>query len=429
MRVAVILVWRPKNYPAWSGRRSPAAKDIPPAMSNDTGSVPYTAIHLASLFPHDWEVTLVHEMVRDVDLDMDVDAVFLSTMDFCAPHCRELAEGFRARDVKVIVGGLFPTLNPGYFLDVADAVVVGEAEPVMPALLADLKRNRLQRFYLAEKPADLADLPVPRYDLVETDFHVTMAYEATRGCPFTCSFCVLSAIRLPYRRRPVANVVRDLQAVPRGWSWVQRKYVIFLDNNLGADRRYFLELCEALAPLKKVWATETSIDTVTPESARAMAKAGCRFVYIGLESLSQESLQGSNKRHNKVHEYKQRIRWLHNNDVNVMSIFLVGLDGDTPEYLRNLPDLVDDVGVDVPVFSFAAPIEGTPFHQDLKDEGRLLPGDILGGMDGMHLLYKPQGLSPDELEMALFDCQRRAYSPGRVVKRVLRRAGNGFWST
>ncbi|MBI3695460.1 MAG: hypothetical protein HY238_11565, partial [Acidobacteria bacterium] len=152
-------------------------------------------------------------------------------------------------------------------------------------------------------------------------------------------------------------------------------------------------------------------------------------VYIGLESLSQESLQWSNKRHNKVHEYKQRIRWLHDNDVNVMSIFLVGLDGDTPEYLRNLPDLVDDVGVDVPVFSFAAPIEGTPFHQDLKDQGRLVPGDILGGMDGMHLLYKPQGLSPDELEMALFDCQRRAYSPGRVVKRILRRAGNGFWST
>ena len=112
-----------------------------------------------------------------------------------------------------------------------------------------------------------------------------------------------------------------------------------------------------------------------------------------------------------------------------MSIFLLGLDGDTPEYLRNLPDLVDDVGVDVPVFSLAAPIEGTPFHQELKEQGRLLPGDILGGMDGMHLLYKPQGLSPDELEMALFDYQRRAYSLRRVVKRIGRSVGNGFWST
>jgi radical SAM superfamily enzyme YgiQ (UPF0313 family) len=428
MRVAVILVWRPKNYPEWNGRKSAVAATIPAALANDAGAAPYTAIHLASLFPRDWEVTVVHEMVRDVDLDMDVHAVFLSTMDFCAPHARHLAKEFRARGVKVIVGGLFPTLNPKYFFGAADAVVVGEAEPVMTRLLEDLKTGKLEQVYVAEQPADLNHLPVPRYDLMERDFIVTMPYEATRGCPFTCSFCVLSAIRLPFRHRPIPNVLRDIQAIPTGWSWMQRKYLIFWDNNLGADRQYFRDLCEALVPMKRVWGTETSIDTITPESARLMGKAGCTFLYVGLESLAQESLSGANKRHNKVQEFKKRLRYLHDNGVLVMSIFLLGLDGDTPEYLARLPELVHEVGVDVPVFSFAAPIEGTPFHRDLQEAGRLLPGDILGGMDGAHLLYRPQNLSPDELELALFQCMQRAYRPGRVISRIARGWRAGAWS-
>lgn len=427
MRVAVIVVWRPKNFPDWTGRTGELAKRIPGPLAGDGGAAPYVGIHIASLLPRDWEITLVHEMVRDADPEMDVEAVFLSTMDFCAPRARDLGRRFRARGVRVIVGGLYPTLNPEYFSDSADAVVVGEAEGVMPRLIEDLRRGDLSPRYEASTLSDLSDLPVPRYDLVETDFKVTMPYEATRGCPFTCSFCVLSAIRVPYRRRPIPNVLRDISNIPSGWDWRQRKYLIFWDNNLGADRIYFRDLCEALVPMKRIWGTETSIDTITPESARLMGKSGCRFVYIGLESLSQESLKNSNKRQNKVAEFKRRLGYLHDNGVMVMSIFLLGLDGDTAEYIERLPEMIHEIGVDVPVISFAAPIEGTTFYNDLRSNGRLLPGDILGGMDGMHLVYKPLNISPDELEIALMQCMRKLYSPGFVARRIARRLRTGFW--
>lgn len=428
MRVAVILVWRPKNFPSWDGRRGDGHSGIPKGLIRDSGAAPYTGIHLASLFPAHWAVTLINEMVTDVNLDLDVHAVFLSTMDYCAPHARFLAMEFRKRGVKVIVGGLFPTLNPDYFRNVVDAVVVGEAEPVINHLLGDLQRNRLEPIYAAQAPADLSQLPPPRYDLVEKSFQVPMAYEATRGCPFTCSFCVLSKIRLPYRRRPISNVIRDIRCIPAGWNWLQRRYVTFWDNNLGADREYFKELCQAMIPLKRIWATETSIDTVTPESARLMGRSGCRIVFIGLESLSEESLANSNKRHNRTAEYKQKISYLHDNGVLVMSIFLVGLDGDSVEYVRELPNLIHEIGVDIPVFSLAAPICGTPFHRSLEEAGRLLPGDLLDGMDGMHLVYKPLGMSPEELEVALFECMWRSYSPARTLRRVARRMRNGFWT-
>jgi radical SAM superfamily enzyme YgiQ (UPF0313 family) len=367
-------------------------------------------------------------MVRDVDLDMPVDAVFLSTMDFCAPHARELAASFRSRGVSVIIGGLYPTLNPGYFAAKGVTVVVGEAEPVMPSLVADLRAGRLEPLYRAAAPADLSDLPVPRYDLVETTFALPMGYEATRGCPFACSFCVLSALPSPYRRRPIPHVIRDIQHIPSGWSWQQRKVVNFMDNNLGADRSYFRQLCEALVPLKRFWAAETSIDTVTPESARLMGKAGCRYLYIGLESLSQESLTTSNKRHNKVREYRDRIKLLHDNGIIVMSIFLLGLDADTPDYLRDLPALVDHVDVDIPVYSLPVPIEGTPFHEELRAAGRLLAGDPLDASDGVHVMYQPRRVGARELELALADCMRRSYQPSRVARRVARRAKNGHWA-
>jgi len=426
MRAAVIVVWRPKHFPAWAGRK--AHDNIPPVLAFERSAAPYTGTHIASLLPREWDIVLVHEMVRDVDLDMDVDVVFLSTMDFCAPHARELAQSFRTRGVKVVVGGLYPTLHPEYFAFEGISVVVGEAEPVMPRIVADLQRGRVEPLYRAEAPADLSTIPAPRYELVETDFALPMGYEATRGCPFSCSFCVLSAWRSSYRRRPIKHVLRDIQQVPPGWSWRQRKVVNFMDNNLGADRAYFKELCEALVPLKRFWSTETSIDTVTPESARLMGKAGCLFLYIGLESLAQDSLVMSNKRHNRVREYRERIRLLHENGIVVMSIFLLGLDADTPEYVRRLPELVDEVDVDVPVYSLAVPISGTPFHAELRDAGRLLPGNLLDESDGVHVTYQPRGLSADELELALADCMRRSYDPFRVAHRIARRARSGRWA-
>ena len=334
MRAAVILVWRPKHFPDWSGRSDPSAAAVPAELAYDRSAAPYGGTHIASLLPRDWEVVLIHEMVRDIDFDTDFDVVFLSTMDFCAPHALDVAKRFSARGTPVIVGGLYPTLNPAYFATDGVTVVAGEAEPVMAQLLDDLQHRRLAPFYRADRTADLADIPPPRYDLVETGFTVPMGYEATRGCPFTCSFCVLSAIRDPYRHRPVANVVRDIQMIPSTWSWRQRKIVNFWDNNLGADRRYLRELCDALVPLKRYWSTQTSIDTITADTARMMGRSGCRYLYIGLESLAQDSLMASNKRHNRVRQYRDRIKLLHDNGIIVMSIFLVGLDGDTADTSR-----------------------------------------------------------------------------------------------
>lgn len=423
MRATVVLVWRPKHFPEWQGHGRSGA-DIPAGLRQDRAVAPYSAIHVASLLPRHWDVDVVHESVRDVDLDAPRDVAFLSTMDYCSDHARWLAQRLRERGVKVVAGGLHPTLNPGRYADVADAVVVGEAEGVIERLARDLERGTLEPVYAAPPPSDLSHLPVPRYDLVEDDFQLPMGYEATRGCPFVCSFCVLAGTRTPYRRRPVQNVIRDIRAIPAGWGPVKRRWVTFWDNNIGADRAYFRELCAALAPEKRVWGTETSFDTITKESARAMGRAGCRFVYIGLESLAEDSLRLANKRQNRVKEYRERISWLRANGMVVMSIFILGLDGDTAEYLQRLPELIHDVGVDIPVLTLPVPIEGTPMRRELHEAGRLFEGDRFGAMDGVQLAFEPRRVSSDELLWLYYDAVRRVHGRRRVLARVARALGS-----
>jgi radical SAM superfamily enzyme YgiQ (UPF0313 family) len=159
-----------------------------------------------------------------------------------------------------------------------------------------------------------------------------------------------------------------------------------------------------------------------------MGRSGCRYLYVGLESLAQDSLAASNKRQNKVAEYRERIRLLHDHGIVVMSIFLLGLDGDTPEYLRDLATLVDDLDVDIPDYSLPVPIEGTTFRQQLRAEGRLLPGDLLDESDGVHLVYKPRRIGTDELEIALAACMRHSYHPLRTARRIARRLPDGRWA-
>ena len=426
MRVAVIVAWKPKAVSQLDGQTSREAARGQGVLSYNKSVPPFSGILLASLLPQHWDIELIHESIRDVDLSMEVDAVFISTMDFSATHARWLCGQFKERKVKTIVGGLYPTLNAAYFLDSADAVVVGEAEPVIEMVVRDLERGQLKHIYSAGTAADLSTLPRPRYDLVESDFLIPMSYEATRGCPFRCSFCVLSALPVPHRFRPVSAVLDDIRTEPLSWGRVQRKYVAFVDNNLGANREYFRQLCEVLPSVRKNWGCAMSLDAVTPTSARLMGKSNCRVVYVGLESLSSDSLKMMNKRHNKISDYKKKIRLLHENGILVMSIFLIGMDGDTDAYLRALPDLIDEIGVDIPTFSLVAPIEGTTFRTSLELDGRLFPGDLNSFLDGSHLVYMPKEIKGAEVEPMLVSLIRETYRPFRLARRIMNVAGFGL---
>jgi radical SAM superfamily enzyme YgiQ (UPF0313 family) len=382
---------------------------------------PLTGIHLAALTPPEHEVRVIHQQVEPVDLDTDADLIALSFFSGFAAEAYRLADAFRQRGKVVVAGGPHATFSPEETLTHCDAVVTGEAESVWAEMLADAARGQLKSQYQG-KPQPLAGLPTPRYDLLPKSFFIPRVVQATRGCPFTCSFCSVPELNPGFRARPVEEVLRDLryEAFDRPW---QRKVVWFWDDNLTADRRYVTELLEAMVPLKRWWLTQASMDIARdPALLDLMAASGCIGVFFGIETFGAESLKAAHKPQNQIARYREAIMALHQRGIAVMAGFVAGFDGDTPESIVAMADHLYDVGVDVPFISILTPYRGTPLHETYDREGRLLPDLDADHYNGYNVAFTPHRMSPEALLQAHRALWRRAFAPRAVAQRMARAA-------
>ncbi len=391
---------------------------------------PLTGIHLAALTPPEHEVRVIHQQVEPVPLDTDADLVALSFFSGFADEAYRLADAFRARGKLVVAGGPHATFWPEETLAHCDAVVCGEAETVWSTVLTDASTGRLKRRYEGEA-ADLAGIPTPRYDLLPRSFFVQRVVQATRGCPYACSFCSVPQLNPGYRMRPVEEVLRDVRydAFPRWW---QRKIVWFWDDNLTINRPYIKELLRAMQPLNRWWLTQASMDIAEdPELLSLMANSGCIGVFFGIETFGDAALRAAHKPQNQVARYRRAIAALHQRGVCVMAGFVAGFDGDTPEDIVRMAEQLDEIGVDVPFISILTPYRGTPLHAHLEASGRLLPGRGADYYNGYNVAFEPQGMSSTALLAAHRALWRRAFSPRRVTRRLARAARQlrpgAFW--
>src|SRR2546430_3943513 len=280
-----------------------------------TLTIPY----LAALTPSHWEVSFADDNHGEVDLDARPDLVAISVSTMSAVRAYELADAFRARGIPVVLGGWHVTLCPDdeEAASHADAVVVGEADDTWPALLADFERGRLKPRYVSHNGADLAAYPrLDRGLLRGRGYLTTNLVQATRGCPYRCSFCSVSTVNPKYRRRPVDDVAAEIAAM-RG------RALFFIDDNVFVHREYTRDLFRALAPLRKKWIGEVSIDIAEyPELLDLAAASGLIGVLVGFESVLPASLQEMNKhRTNHVDRYRAQIRALHERGVGVLGMF------------------------------------------------------------------------------------------------------------
>ena len=243
---------------------------------------------VAALFPEDeWEVEVVDEDQEPVDLKREADVVGISTLTMNAPHAFELADHFRSRAIPVVMGGLHVSNEPEEALEHCDAVVRGEAEMVMPTLLADLAAGTLKKIYHDPTPPPAYGQPFARRDLLRKHHHRhIVAAQASRGCPNNCEFCSVPLFfGYKYRPRPVQDVVAELKEASDLHS---RLNVFFVDDNIGGAPRYAKELFRALTPLKIRWASFASLRmSEDPELLELAAKSGCTQLFVGFESLEE----------------------------------------------------------------------------------------------------------------------------------------------
>ncbi|HYG49251.1 MAG TPA: radical SAM protein [Flavobacteriales bacterium] len=380
---------------------------------------PLTGIHLAALVPAGHTVRLLHQQIDEIPVETDADLVAISFFSGFAPAAYKLAEEFRKKGKTVVAGGPHVTYAVEESLVYFDAVVTGEAEDAWPQLIQDVEQGELKKIYKGGAH-HLQNIPTPRYDLLSDKFFIKKVIQATRGCPFSCSFCTVPSLNPGFRMRPVQDVIRDA-AFDNFPHWWQRKVVWFWDDNLTINRKYIKELLPELKKLNKWWLTQASIDiTKDDELLDLMKESGCIGIFLGIESFDRESLADANKKQNKITHYKKAVKALHKRGITVMAGFIAGFDHDTRESVVEMADNLMKIGIDVPFLSIMTPFRGTALYQKMENENRMLTERDWSFYNGYNVTFKPNNMSPEELLAAHRQLWKKAFSFRYSIRRMLR---------
>ena len=357
-----------------------------------------------------WDENLLHGAPPSAPLPQ---VVGISVHLTFAARAFQLADWYRRRGVRVVLGGLHVLSCPEECAPHADALAMGDGVQLWPRILRDLEADRLLPRYEADFTNEYVDDPVPARNLLpRRSFLTTASLIATRGCHNRCGFCYLATdgLRMPYRMRRPAQIVDEFAATGE-------PYGVFIDNNLGSNRPYLHALCSALRPLRKIWSAAVSIDvTDDPSLIRAMALAGCTGVFIGFESLTDDNLREAHKKTPRVADYARRVAMLHDHGIQVNGSFVVGFDHDRPDVFARTADWIETNRMECATFHILTPYPATPLFRQMEAEGRLLHRDW-SRYDTAHAVFRPRHMTPEQLEEGYAWLYERLFSHGSIWKR------------
>ena len=358
---------------------------------------------LAGMTPPGVELAY-HEVDDASDLEAipdDYDAVAVSFLSARAPDAYRIADHFRRRGVTVIAGGLHVTARPFEAARHADAVVVGEGEPVWRPLIDDLLHDRLRPLYDARPaPFSLADAPLPRFDLLDPDRYNRIPIQTARGCPLDCAFCAASIrLRPGYRVKPVEKILAEIRYAKRIWP---QPFLEFADDNSFIHRRHAKTFLRRLAEEKVRWFTEADLSIADDDELLALMRdAGCAQVLIGIESPNIATLDGIERRGNRKYVYAQRamaaIDRIQRHGITVNGCFVLGLDGTDSAIFEQVLDFVQISGLYEVQVTVLTPFPGTPLYHRLQREGRLLQPEAWERCTLFDVNFRPDRMTVDEL--------------------------------
>lgn len=379
---------------------------------------------IAALTPAEHEVRHTDEIVTPVRFGEPADLVGITAPTPSARHAYALAREFRRRRVPVVIGGPHATALPEEALEHADAVVVGEAEDTWPRVLADAARGRLGGIYRSSGTASLTGMPAPRWDLIPGRRYGRSVTIATRGCPHRCDYCTIPLLYGPgrMRYRPVDEVAAEVVRSPT-------RAVVFWDDNLGASPRYAKELFRAIAPARRWWTSQCTMAAARDDELLALAaRSGCKALFLGLESVSQESLDGVGKGHNRTAQAEEVIARMHRHGIAAHLGIMFGFDGDDRSIFERTLAFLERARVDVATVSMMIPMPGTPVFRRLEAEGRILTRDWSRYDGKKHCVFRPLHMTPAELVAGTEWVARRFYSLASIARRLAGSRTGVWWN-
>jgi radical SAM superfamily enzyme YgiQ (UPF0313 family) len=375
---------------------------------------------VAAVTPSSWDVTLVDESQDIIPSGKNFDLIGITAMTHQATRAYEIADQFRIEGVPVIMGGMHPTVLPDEALTHADAVVIGEAEPVMANLLDDFLCGRMAKVYRAPIPrGDLIAVPWPRREILAGKRYLTtQTVQASRGCPYDCAFCTVT----PYfgnrfRYRSSEDILNEIRSFPR-------KLVIFLDDNLLGDPAKAKPILEGMAELGIRWGSQTSLRFAEDrELLKLVARSGCIGLFVGIESVTgQYSQLAKSSGESSQSDLMKRVR-----DAGIIleTSLIFGFDDHDQSIFEKTLRFVEECSPSVPTFNLLTPYPGTRLFQQYEQEGRILHTDW-SRYNHSEVVFRPKLMSPEQLYRGWLETRKEAYTWPAILSRVWKNPGRRF---
>jgi radical SAM superfamily enzyme YgiQ (UPF0313 family) len=382
-----------------------------------------TMPYLAARVPSNWQVTHVDEEAEDIDWTDQPDVVGITFHTPSADHAYGLASRFRSQGACVVMGGPHVALLPEEAGLHADVIFVGEAEGVWEEFLNGFVTGIYRSVYRQTGPVSLDGVPMARKTLFHRRDFTSGVLFATRGCPNRCDFCsIVVMYEHRFRKRPIADVAAE-------YGSFHGKRIIFWDDNIAADKEYAKQLFRAIAPYRKWWSSQATMQAAEDdELLEAAARSGCKQLFLGLESVSQSSMQQVCKGFNRVEDYARMVKRVHAHGIAVQAGIVFGFDNDTPAIFKDTLDFLEETGVQNATFNILTPYPGTPLFQRLDAQERILSRDWRKYNGRTDVVFQPNQMSVDELLAGFRYANRRFYSLPSVAKRVWRSPVQIWWS-
>jgi radical SAM superfamily enzyme YgiQ (UPF0313 family) len=411
---------------------------------------------IASRTPKTWDVRIVDESRTIVRKGL-IDAVIrergaenllvgLSTQMTCyTQRAYEIADQFRARGVKVCLGGTHATYLPEEAKLHADAVVKFEADEIWHNVIADFERGALQPVYEMGAYPTMQNYIHPRIDLLPHGCYMTnQCLQTTRGCHFDCEFCSVSPFNgKSSRRRSIDDIIAEIQHIKewrrnqlvenmiRGPVWHRigtglriltgiedGTIFAFVDDLHNSNRDYCKKLWTALKELNIKWGAQCTLFLGNdPDMVKLAADSGCVSMFVGLESINQDVLTEMNKGFNQDKRYEDQIRCFHDHGIMVNPGIIFGSDADDESVFENTVEFLIKCRVELAYINISTPLPGTALFERLKAEGRIFDWDW-SKYDGKHVVYYPKRMTPEVLQEGFFWANRQFFSIPSIATRM-----------
>jgi len=383
---------------------------------------------LASLTP-DWvDLKIVNENLDDIDFNAAVDLVAITVMVTNATRACQIADKFRDRGIKVVMGGYYPYMVPEHALNHADAICASEAEEVWPQIVADARDGKLQRVYEQEGKTNMAEMAhLPRPSRWRWLRHVSLTLQASRGCPFDCEFCsIVHMLGHTMRYKKPETITAELERIYQNdlVGRIAGRAIFFVDDNIFGSPPQFKAICRAIIKLNErypkyraFFGSQLTVNVSKDKEALSlMREAGFYNIFIGLESTSVDVLKSFRKFHNMAFNYDEAVARLREYGMEVIASFIFGTDADTPECFEAAYDFFDRNNILYPYFNILTPI-GDQWKRFLM-EGRLLT--VKPRLyDAHHTVFVPMKMRPIELQKGFINLVDRVFSYEQIKKRLI----------